>query len=248
MAKKSLENRWENAGTFPASQLPLRQSEDIHERQVFVSGRDLQTRERLGVDFDIDIVPHDGASWLIAAPHGGGIEPGTTEIARAIAGSAFSFYSVKGLKRSCNSSLHITSHRFHEPHYEKIVARHPHVLAIHGCDDSERPAGVSVWVGGADVELILAAISPLSAAGFSACRDRFTPGAEPDNLCNRGTTGLGLQFELSDAFRRRCFDDLTRAGRQREKAGASRLLSCGAAGVGESCLTTACTRRRSVRS
>jgi phage replication-related protein YjqB (UPF0714/DUF867 family) len=185
---------------------------------TYSSWQDLEAHERRGVDFDIDVVPHDGASWLIAAPHGGGIEPGTTEIARAIAGSALSFYSVKGLRRSCNSSLHITSHRFHEPDYDRIVAAHPRVLAIHGCNDSERPAGVSVWVGGADVELILAAIGTLSAAGFSACRDRFTPGAEPENLCNRGTTGLGLQFELSDAFRRRCFDDLTRAGRQRDTA------------------------------
>ena len=35
-------------------------------------------------------------------PHGGGIEPGTSEVADAIAGEEFSFYAFEGLKSSDN--------------------------------------------------------------------------------------------------------------------------------------------------
>ena len=49
------------------------------------------------------------------APHGGGIEPGTTEIAEAVAGHEHTFYSFSGVKARGNSVLHITSSRFDEP-------------------------------------------------------------------------------------------------------------------------------------
>jgi phage replication-related protein YjqB (UPF0714/DUF867 family) len=178
---------------------------------------DLAKDNQLGVDFLIHCVRGVGSSWLIAAPHGGGIEPGTTEIARIIAGSDYGFYSVEGLKREGNALLHITSHKFDEPQYADLVVGHERVLAIHGCRDSERPRGVSVWVGGSDAQLVIAAIGALSGAGFRADKDRFTPGAEPVNLCNRGARGQGLQFELAEALRSQFFDNLTRAGRRTAK-------------------------------
>lgn len=54
--------------------------------------------------------------WFVArgprsrsAPHGGGIEPGTSEIADAIGGERGSFYTFGGLKSSGTADLHITS-------------------------------------------------------------------------------------------------------------------------------------------
>jgi phage replication-related protein YjqB (UPF0714/DUF867 family) len=55
------------------------------------------------------------ARIAIIAPHGGKIEPGTSEIARKIAGADFSFYAFEGRKKQHNKSLHITSTRFDEP-------------------------------------------------------------------------------------------------------------------------------------
>jgi phage replication-related protein YjqB (UPF0714/DUF867 family) len=43
----------------------------------------------------------------ILAPHGGGIEPGTSELAEAVAGEGLSFYAFEGLKRSGNAVLHV---------------------------------------------------------------------------------------------------------------------------------------------
>ncbi len=52
---------------------------------------------------------------LVMAPHGGGIEPGTGDIADGVAGQHHSFYCFKGIKKQGNRALHITSNRFDEP-------------------------------------------------------------------------------------------------------------------------------------
>jgi phage replication-related protein YjqB (UPF0714/DUF867 family) len=165
--------------------------------------------------FVIHSLFNGSATWLVAAPHGGGIEPGTTEIAKTIADRSFGFYSVEGTKQTGNRILHITSHRFDEPTFNEAVRQHDRVLAIHGCDDVDRSPGVLVWVGGADGTLVKRAIATLTSAGYAARADSYTPGAEAANLCNRGRAGGGLQFELAEALRSRFFENLTRAGRRR---------------------------------
>jgi phage replication-related protein YjqB (UPF0714/DUF867 family) len=50
------------------------------------------------------------------APHGGRIEDGTLEIARAIAGRDHHLYLLEGRRTSHNyHTLHLTSHRFDKP-------------------------------------------------------------------------------------------------------------------------------------
>ena len=74
----------------------------------------LRQNEKEGEDYQVHV--RRGISGiLVMAPNGGGIEPGTTEIADAVAGDEHSFYSFEGLKRRENLSLHITSRRFDEP-------------------------------------------------------------------------------------------------------------------------------------
>lgn len=151
--------------------------------------------------------------WLVAAPHGGGIEPGTTEIAREIADNDLSFYSIEGIKESVNLDLHLTSHIFDEPTFLALAAKHEKVLAIHGCKD-ERPVETLIWVGGGDALLRSEAIRLFVDHGYPAELDTFTRGEEPKNLCNRGTCGGGLQLELSWAFRQTLFESLKREGRR----------------------------------
>jgi phage replication-related protein YjqB (UPF0714/DUF867 family) len=188
----------------------------------YASWSELIAENEAGTDFVVRLEPRRGTLWLIAAPHGGGIEPGTTEIARAIADSDFSFYSVEGLKRRGNAALHITSRRFNEPTFEESVIDHPRVLAVHG---SERRSDVMVWVGGGDTELVARAVQDLSKGGYEAAVDWFTPGTEPGNLCNRGSSGRGLQLELSRALRSQFFSDLTRAGRRITKPALARFAA-----------------------
>ena len=81
------------------------------------------------------------------APHGGGIEPGTSELAEAIASKELSFYVFEGVKRVENGQLHITSTRFDEPVWARLLARAERVIAIHREDSDE----TVVFLGGLDL-------------------------------------------------------------------------------------------------
>lgn len=161
--------------------------------------RDLSASEKEGVDFDVIFCDRANSPVAIIALHGGGIEPETSDIAREIAGDEFSFYCFQGLKKSGNFELHITSSKFDEPRCLSIVKRHRWVVTIHGCDKE----GEQVFIGGLDENLIQDMTSALIAVGIKSERRRHEySGARPKNVCNRGLTGAGVQFELSRAFRR----------------------------------------------
>lgn len=67
---------------------------------------DLAAHEKENLDFRVRSDERHGAATVIA-PHGGGIEPGTSELAQAIAGDDLSFYAFEGLKKNGNGVLHI---------------------------------------------------------------------------------------------------------------------------------------------
>ena len=110
---------------------------------------DLAAHEKEDLDFRIRSDERHGTAAVIA-PHGGGIEPGTSELAEAIAGDDLSFYSFEGLKKRGNGVLHITSSRFDEPNALALVAASPAAVALHG--ELDCPDQV-VFLGGLDKEL-----------------------------------------------------------------------------------------------
>lgn len=64
----------------------------------------LAARESVGVDYQIRRRSAD--TTLVLAPHGGGIEPGTSELAEAIAAGDHSSYIFEGIKARQNGDLH----------------------------------------------------------------------------------------------------------------------------------------------
>ena len=65
---------------------------------------ELKQKEQYGVDYVIQF--RKGPSGvLVVAPHGGGIEPGTSDIADGIAGRKHSFYCFKGIKKFGNAPM-----------------------------------------------------------------------------------------------------------------------------------------------
>lgn len=82
---------------------------------------ELRAHERLGADFRIYMRDVD-APVAIIAPHGGGIERGTSELARVISGTDYNIYCFEGIKLNNNSHLHLTSTNFDEPQCLKLVA------------------------------------------------------------------------------------------------------------------------------
>ena len=164
-----------------------------------VSGRDYRIEWRVG-----------RSGLLVMAPHGGGIEPGSSEVARSVARGRHSFYHFEGLKERNNARLHITSTRFDEPAAQALAAASWKVITIHGCSDGN----ADILLGGRDLAWRAICTRVLEQQGFSVAEHPVFLGLQEENLCNRGRAGMGLQIELSYALRRRLFLRLDRQGRQ----------------------------------
>jgi phage replication-related protein YjqB (UPF0714/DUF867 family) len=169
----------------------------------------LRAAEREGVDYRIHV--SRGTSGLaVMAPHGGDIEPGTSEIATALATRGHSLYLFEGTKSRGNRYLHLASTRFDEPHAIRVALESETVVTIHGCGEQE----VMVLLGGLNVPLVSHVRNSLTSAGFLVESREGLQGVHPDNLCNRGKSGGGVQIELSSGLRKTLFLDLTRSGRR----------------------------------
>ena len=168
---------------------------------------DLKAHEKEGRDFEV--VLRKGTSRVaVVAIHAGAIELGTAEIARGIAGENHHLYCFRGIKPSNNRTLHLTANRFDEPRGRGLVEAVDTVIAIHGCKGDR----TEVYVGGRDLELRRKILRALTKAGFTA-RESFRPGLKgthPENICNRGLSGRGIQLEISEGLRRGMFDVLER--------------------------------------
>ena len=144
-----------------------------------------------GRDFRIAFGDGNIARCLLAAPHGGGIEPGTSEILRVVADmGGWAWYDFAGfLRQGNNDALHITSTQFDEPGLLALLPLTNFVLSLHGASDARHPVA---YVGGnwqRGRETITAMIDSTSAlnTGFAP----WTPQSTPHALCeaqNRQTS------------------------------------------------------------
>jgi len=169
-------------------------------KDKYSSFDELQKHEAPDKDYQLYICDA-GSRVTIIAPHGGKIEPRTSDLAKRIARENYNCYCFEGLKEKNNACLHITSHHFDEPNATRILSKSEVVVAIHACTGT---AG-RVHIGGLDKELANLIARELEDRGVSASNDhpRFQ-GSNPDNICNRGATGIGVQLEVTRDLR----DDL----------------------------------------
>ncbi len=161
----------------------------------------LAAREIEGVDYRI-CVTERASPVAIIAPHGGLIEPGTSQIAAAIAADRFSLYCFEGLNRANSARLHITSSRFDEPRALALVSASELAIGIHGRKD--RGDDASIWVGGLHEALRDAICEALAKAGFKAKAvgdGHRLAGRSPANICNRSSIGAGVQLEVPKTLR-----------------------------------------------
>ena len=176
----------------------------------YKSFAELSASEREGDSFQRTVEKRRSGIAIIA-PHGGGIEPGTSEIAYAVAGSQFSYYAFEGLKPRGNEILHITSTLFDEPKCLHLVQDSEIVIAVHGCDGEEQ----IIHIGGLHVELKTRLIQSLAQDGFEArLAEVSLSGNQIQNICNRGQSNQGVQLEISAGLRRAMFRKLDRQGRK----------------------------------
>jgi len=175
---------------------------DVMAHDTYSCFAELKGHEVLNKDYKISI-SDAGSGITIIAPHGGKIEPGTSDIVKKIATQRYNYYCFEGIKTEKNGRLHITSHNFDEPKAVKIISRSHIVVAIHACTGNER----FVYLGGLD-EMLKAVI-----ADELESREIIVPwghgkfkGLNPDNICNRGTNKKGVQLEITRGLR----DDLNK--------------------------------------
>ncbi|MGD9657451.1 MAG: poly-gamma-glutamate hydrolase family protein [Methylocystis sp.] len=169
----------------------------------------LAAYEIQGVDYRIRIARR-ASPIAIIAPHGGLIEPATSDIAAAIAADRFSLYCFEGLNRANSARLHITSSRFDEPRALALVTASEVAIGVHGRKDQGDDA--SIWVGGLHESLRDAICEALAGAGFKAKavgEGHRLAGRDPANICNRGRLGAGVQLELPKTLRDALVRELT---------------------------------------
>ncbi len=171
----------------------------------YQSYKELSNSAQEGTDYRIET--HQGITdAVIIAPHGGKIEPGATEIAKAIAGEDHGFYSLEGLKPGNNHILSIPSEKFDEPRALEMVEKANRVIAIHGFFYG---GDQDIQLGGLDADLKQKIKANLEREGFKPQESGSTLEAEnPHNICNRGQTGKGVQIGIYWGLRKRLFDSL----------------------------------------
>ena len=167
----------------------------------------------------------------VVALHGGGIEPGTSELCLAVSGyhpatgvatggAVYDYWLFEGLRSSGNAELHVTSKNCDDPVALATVAGSRRTVSLHGCTPAEAglPASAAaVLVGGLDTVLKAALIEAYQDHGIQAIDAAGLPdlnGDEPGNIVNRGLRGAGVQLELTTPLRTQMFGVNTRAGRK----------------------------------
>jgi phage replication-related protein YjqB (UPF0714/DUF867 family) len=177
----------------------------------YKSYQSLKDSEQQDADYEIlySIRP---SKYIVMAPHGGGIEPGTTEIAEAIAGDTFSFYSFSGTKEKGNRIFHIASDRFDEPGGLTLVKSSGTAVTVHGCEGNDQ----HVCLGGLNDELVEKIAVSLKKAGFPVEEEvrSHLAGKRPNNICNRSKEDKGVQIEISHGLRKLMFKGMNRRERK----------------------------------
>lgn len=184
----------------------------------------LAKTEKEDVDFRVRLFPRERASLVIIAPHGGAIEPGTSEIALGVAGNDYSCALFEGTKPKNNAILHITSGNFDEPRFSDLVAAHRQTLAIHGEKNAKE---MIVYIGGRDLKMGAQIRASLERHGYAVAPhpSASLQGTDPNNICNRNVSKSGIQLELTEALRRTFFAGWDAEGRKQPTPELTRFVN-----------------------
>ncbi|XWX35495.1 glycerophosphoryl diester phosphodiesterase [Staphylococcus phage PG-2021_86] len=139
------------------------------------------------------------------AVHGGGIEIGTTELAKLVAEKGeYNFFSFTAKLPSNNTQLHVTSTNYDAPRIIEKIQDSAHSISIHGASGTEE----YTYMGGGNTALKNLIWKNLTESGFD-CRESpgNLAGVEPMNIANRTMLGMGVQLELSTEMRKAFFKD-----------------------------------------
>ncbi|MFE2041316.1 poly-gamma-glutamate hydrolase family protein [Streptomyces sp. NPDC059477] len=227
----------------PAGRFPFVSNTDIYRHPDYAEGTHYARRYKRQERTDADLTAsYPFTRTTVLALHGGGIEPGTSEIALGIAGynpatlapvsdnrSVHDYWMFEGLLGTpsgpsdpSNGDMHITSTHCDDLVALSMAGGSANVISVHGCAVSQLsphipdPAANSVLVGGLNGDFKALLTQELGLAGFTTYEGDNVPalaGIDPDNPCNRGLLRQGAQLELTLGLRQSMFGTFTRTGR-----------------------------------
>ena len=173
---------------------------------TYLSFNDLCENEILGKDYLIIYEGNSLPTTAILVPHGGGIEPGTEELALEIHEPGEGLFIFSGLKKSGNSSLHVTSTKYDHPEALRLVRNSKLCIAIHGAK-GKKPI---TYLGGLCEKGIKVIAEELRERGFNVSTNPPPEinGKSPQNIVNKNIRGKGIQLEISEGQRAMFFEGL----------------------------------------
>lgn len=214
--------------------MTYRKNSELYQDPNLVEGDDYARRYRRHELFDDDLAQRGGvAKTAVIAPHGGGIETGTSELCLAVAGYhpatlavtppggvTYDYWMFEGLLASGNDALHVASTGCDDGVAVSQCAGSLNALALHGCTTraAGQPDGAEVvLVGGRNPTLkqyLLEELDRVDLSAVDAAPICALNGDEVTNIANRTLLGMGGQLELTTPLRLAMFEVNTRAQRK----------------------------------
>ncbi len=160
---------------------------------------EMAKHEREGVDFFVDMA-EPRAKILVLAIHGQYVEPGSDDVAEAIAGSDFRKYIFRANKNVNWGDLHVTSTHFDDPRAIDLAKGSELCVSVHGYKE---PTKIAICLGGANIQAKTRVGEAIHRAFpeiifDTACTE--IGGTDPANIANR-CLKQGVQLELSKKVR-----------------------------------------------
>lgn len=177
----------------------------VHAQDKYANFQELSQHEKLDKDYKITVIDRSSPVTILAI-HGGGIEPGTSELTRAI-GADYNQYLFEAIKaEGDNFDLHITSHKFDEPQGLALATKSRLCLSLHGY---AKPGKKSFCLGGRNqkfAEIIKAELLKLGSDYEVEYPCKAYPGMHEKNIVNI-CQNAGVQVEMSKELRQQLQSD-----------------------------------------
>jgi phage replication-related protein YjqB (UPF0714/DUF867 family) len=214
--------------------VPFEKNSLLYAHPDLTEGVDYARRHRRHERFD-DSLARTGElpRTVILAPHGGGIEPGTSELCLAVAGYhpanlpmvppagvTHDYWIFEGVRGDDNAFLHVPSTGCDDGVAEALCAGALNALSLHGFKPESvglPPGTRRVLVGGLDEDLrdlLLDALDEVGLPVEPAGPHGELNGDSTRNIVNRTSRGMGAQLELSEPLRETMFARNTRPARR----------------------------------
>ena len=213
--------------------MAFEKNSDLYKSPSLAEGVDYARRHRRHERFDDSLsrtaqVP----MTVILAPHGGGIERGTSELCLAVAGYhpamlpevppaavTYDYWMFEGVRDDDNRFLHVPSIGCDDGMAASLCAGALNALSLHGFEPDDPADEKVVLVGGLNDDLrrlLLEGFKPtaIKAVDAGETGNDELDGKDSHNIVNRTLTGTGGQLELSEPLRDTMFTDLRRSRRK----------------------------------